>query len=195
MAMPVEKNDYTFADYLEWDGEGRIELLNGEPVMMAPPSTMHQLIVAELLKQLAVYLDGKKCKVIPAPFAVRLFEEKDDAPERVRTVVQPDLSVICNTDRLDKRGYKGAPDLVIEILSPSTAVYDRLVKFNLYQRAGVQEYWIVSPEEGTVQTFLLSEDGYYRQANVGGRNDRLKVHILDDCTVDLSKVFPEAEEE
>lgn len=145
MALPAEKKEtiFTYADYLTWDEDERIELIDGEAVMMAPPSTSHQLISGELFRQLANFLEGKKCLAIPAPFAVRLFEREGDTPSNVRTVVEPDISVICDRNKLDAHGCKGAPDMVIEILSPSNRRHDRLVKLDLYQRAGVREYWIV----------------------------------------------------
>ena len=125
--------------------------------MMAPPTRIHQEILMELSRQLANFLEGKKCKVYPAPFAVRLFEKSGDTPEDVDTMVEPDISVVCDHGKLDSHGCKGAPDLVVEVLSPSTQRHDRLVKLDLYQRAGVREYWIISPEERTAQVFLLQK--------------------------------------
>ena len=151
--------------------------------MMAPPSTAHQLISGELFRQLANYLEGKKCRAIPAPFAVRLFEREGDSPEDVKTVVEPDI--------LDKHGCKGAPDLVVEILSPSTRRHDRLVKLDLYQRAGVREYWIVDPENKAVQVFLQNGGGLLRLCEDYGREDVAKVNVLEGCFVELSKVFSE----
>ena len=145
MALPAEKERYTFADCLTWGEDERIEIVDGEAVMMAPPTTAHQLISGEMFRQLANYLEGKKCRAIPAPFAVRLFEKDGDSPEDVDTMVEPDISIVCDSSKLDKHGCKGAPDMVVEILSPSTQRHDRLVKLGLYQRAGVREYWIVSP--------------------------------------------------
>lgn len=188
MALPAPKDRYTFADCLTWGENERIEIINGEAVMMAPPSTVHQLISMELARQLANYLEGKKCKAIPAPFAVRLFEKEGETPDDVDTVVEPDISVVCDPDKLDKNGCKGAPDLVVEILSPSTQRHDRLVKLDLYQRAGVREYWIVSPEEKTVQVFLLN-GGLLRPHEVYGKEDIAKVNVLDGCFVELSRVF------
>ena len=187
MALPKEER-YTYADYLEWDENERIELIYGAPVMMAPPSRRHQEILTELTRQLANFLEGKTCRVYPAPFGVRLFEQADDRPEAVDTVVEPDLSVICDRDKLDDQGCKGAPDLVIEILSPSTQRHDRLTKLNLYQQAGVGEYWIVNPEDRTVQVMLL-ENGLYRVTDVGTAQDVVKVHSLEGCYLELEKVF------
>lgn len=190
MAMPAEAARYTFADFLTWGEDERIELVDGEAIMMAPPSTAHQFISGELFRQLANYLEGKKCRAIPAPFAVRLFEQEGDSPEDVKTVVEPDISVVCDREKLDKQGCKGAPDLVMEILSPSTQRHDRLVKLDLYQRAGVREYWIISPEERTAQVFLL-ENGLLLPHEVYGKEDVAKVNVLDGCFVELSKVFSE----
>ena len=102
MALPAEKERYTFADVLTWPDDERAEIINGEPVMMAPPTTAHQLISGEIFRQLANYLEGKKCRAIPAPFAVRLFEKDGEAPEDIGTVVEPDISIVCDTSKLDK---------------------------------------------------------------------------------------------
>ena len=188
--MPLPKEDrYTLADALTWDERERIELIDGAPVMMAPPSRLHQEIITALLAQLYNYLEGKKCNVYPAPFAVRLFERADDRPEDVDTLVEPDLSVVCDPGKLDDIGCKGAPDLIIEVLSPSTQRHDRLTKYNLYERAGVPEYWIVSPEERTVQVSTLV-DGRYRVQELYTAEAVAKVNTLSGCFIELSKVFP-----
>ena len=190
MAMPAEDKRYTFADVLTWDEKDRIEIINGEAFMMAPPSRIHQEILTALFGQLYDYLKGKKCKVYPAPFGVRLFEEDGDYPEDVDTMVEPDISVVCDPGKLDDSGCKGAPDLIIEILSRSTQRHGRLTKFNLYQRAGVQEYWIVDPDSKSVQTFTL-EKGYYTAKDFGTASDKVKVEVLEECVIDLSAVFSE----
>ena len=190
MALPAKKERYTFADCLTWGENERIEIINGEAVMMAPPSRVHQEISGALFAQLYNFLEGKKCRVYAAPFAVRLFERDRDRPEDVDTMVEPDLSVVCDSDKLDNHGCKGAPDLVIEILSPSTRRHDRLVKLNLYQRAGVREYWIVNPEEKAVQVFTLN-DGLLLPHEDYGQTDVVKVNVLNGCFIELSKVFSE----
>ena len=193
MALPAEKERYTFADVLAWPDNERAELINGEDVMMAPaPSRAHQGISMELSRQFANYLEGKKCKAYHAPFDVRLFEKDGDGPEDVYTVVEPDLVVICDPSKLDDRGCKGAPDMVVEILSPSTQRHDRLVKLSLYQRAGVREYWIVSPEDQTVQVFILT-NGLLLPHEVYDRQGVAKVNVLDGCFIELSKVFTEGQ--
>ena len=189
MALPAEKARYTFADVLAWDEKERAEIIGGEVFMLATPSTDHQLISGELFAQLHAYLKGKKCKAIQAPFAVRLFEQDGDSLDGVDTVVEPDITVVCDRDKLDSKGCKGAPDMVVEILSPSTQRHDRLTKFNLYQRAGVREYWIVDPANQAVQSFVL-EDGRYSVKEFGTVGDKMKVNALEDCVIDLSEVFP-----
>ena len=190
MALPAEEKRYTFADVLTWDEDDRIEIINGEAFMMSPPSRVHQEISGELFGQLRDYLKGKQCRVYAAPFGVRLFEEDSDSPEDVDTMVEPDISVICDSSKLDKYGCKGAPDLIIEILSPATRRYDRITKLSQYQRAGVREYWIVDPDSKEVQTFLL-DGGRYFVKGYGTAEDKLRVEVLEDCVIDLSAVFTE----
>lgn len=189
MSLPLE-NRYTLANALTWEEDERIELIYGNPVMMSPPVRAHQKASIELLAQLHDYLKGKKCEVYHAPFAVRPFERDGDSPEDVDTLIEPDITVVCDPSKLDDIGCKGAPDLIMEILSPSTQRHDKLTKFNLYQRAGVQEYWIVDPASKSVQVFVL-EDGHYAAKDFGSSEDKLKVNILEDCVIDLSQVFPE----
>lgn len=185
--LPQEKR-YSYADLLSWDDNTRYELYDGRPVALASPTDVHQRISMALSVQLGSYLMGKKCRVYAAPFDVRLFEEEGDSPEDVDTVVQPDLMVVCDQNKVDRHGVHGAPDLVIEILSPASARYDRLVKFNLYQRAGVREYWLVDPSTRTVSVHNL-EDGAYHAATVYSSELSVPVGVLDNCDVDLSAVF------
>lgn len=189
--MPVPKEErYTFADILAGDERDRIELIDGVPYMMAPPSTAHQMILSELHKQIAVFLTGKKCRVFPAPFGVRLFSEKGDSPEDEVDVLEPDISVVCDRNKLDEHGCKGAPDFIVEILSPSTQRRDRFDKFSLYQRAGVREYWIVDPARKIVQAMTL-EDGSYHVPQVYTAADKAPVTVLEGCVIDLAPVFEE----
>ena len=191
MALPAEGERYTFADVLTWDESERIELIDGEAVMMAPPSRMHQKISFEIGRQIGNYLEGKKCEVYLAPFGVRLFEQDGDTPEDVDTMVEPDISVVCDNSKLDHLGCKGAPDMVIEVLSPSSLRHDCLVKLGLYQRAGVREYWIVDPRNKAVQVFLRDGGGSLKIHEEYGPRDVAKVNVLDGCLVELGKVFTE----
>ena len=188
MALPAEKERYTFADVLTWPDNERAEIINGEPVMMAPPpSRVHQEISFEISRQIGNYLDGKRCKVYPAPFGVRLFEQDGDSPEDVDTMVEP----VCDPSKLDDHGCKGAPDMVVEVLSPSTQRHDQLVKLGLYQRARVREYWIVDPMNKTTRVMLLDAGGTLQLHEVYDRKGVAKVNVLDGCFIELSKVFPE----
>ena len=192
MALPVEKERYTFADCLTWGEDERIEIIDGEAVMMAPPpSRVHQEISFEISRQIGNYLEGKRCKVYPAPFGVRLFEQDGDSPEDVDTMVEPDISIVCDPSKLDDHGCKGAPDMVVEVLSPSTQRHDQLVKLGLYQRAGVREYWIVDPMNKTVRVMLLDAGGVLQLHEVYDRVGVAKVNVLDGCFIELSKVFSE----
>ena len=191
MALPEEKARHSLADCLTWDENELIEIIDGEVFMMATPSRIHQKISGELFRQLANYLEGKKCEVYSAPFGVRLFEQDGDRPEDVDTVVEPDISVVCDQSKLDKHGCKGAPDLIVEILSPSSLRHDRLVKLNLYQRAGVREYWIVDPKNKSVQVFLRDANASLYIYEEYGQKDVAKVNVLDGCFIELNKVFSE----
>ena len=191
MALPAEKTRYTFADVLSWDEDERIEIIDGEAFMMATPSRIHQEISGELFRQLANFLEGKQCRVYPAPFGVRLFARDGDGPEDVDTLVEPDISVVCDRSKLDQHGCKGAPEMVIEILSPSTLRHDRLVKLNLYDQAGVLEYWIVDPQNMAVQVFRRDGGAALRICEEYGHTQVAKVSVLDGCFLELSKVFPE----
>lgn len=189
MPQPQEKQ-YSYADLLKWDENIRYELYNGLPVALASPSSAHQMVSGELFSQFHTFLKGKECRVFSAPLDVRLFEKKGDSPESVSTVVQPDLMVVCDKSKIDRHGISGAPDLIIEISSDSTRRIDRLTKFNLYQRAGVREYWIVDPSTRTVSVCLLT-DGAYRTTSVYSTGSLVPSAVLSGCRIDLSAVFPE----
>lgn len=193
MVQPVEKESYTFADYLTWDENDRYEIIYGDAVMMSPPLRIHQKVSAEIFKQISSFLEDKPCEVYYAPFGVRLFEQDGDSPDDVDTVVEPDISVVCDHSKLDDYGCKGAPDMVIEILSPSTLRHDRIVKLDLYQRAGVREYWIADPQNRSIEVYLRDENDRLKPQEVYTAKDTAKVTVLDGCTVELDKVFPEAQ--
>jgi len=185
--LPQEKR-YSYADLLEWDEDVRYELYDGIPMAMASPTDTHQEVSRELCLQLGTYLRGKTCSLYYAPFDVRLFEKDGDRPEDVSTVVQPDLMVVCDRSKIDRHGVHGAPDLVIEILSESSFRIDRVIKLNLYQRAGVQEYWIVDPLKHLVRVHTW-KDGSLHTATYTA-DSSVPVGVLDGCSVDLRTVFP-----
>jgi Uma2 family endonuclease len=179
---------YTCADVYSWDEDVRAEIIEGELFMMAPPDRAHQDISRELFGPLYNFLKGKTCKAYAAPFGVRPFPKADLSDD---TLVEPDIVVVCDPSQLDKRGCNGAPNLVIEILSPSTSRKDQKIKFRLYQKAGVQEYWIVDPESRVVQVHILNNGNYI--TTVYDETDEVKVSVLPGCVINLKEVFPAAE--
>lgn len=191
MSLPIIHPDrkYTYEDYLSWPDEERYELLDGIPYAMTPaPSTAHQRISRELLTEFSLYLRGKKCEVFDAPFDVRFFAE-DKRDKEVTHVVQPDIAIVCDPGKLDERGCKGSPDLIVEIISPATAKHDKWLKYKLYERAGVREYWIVDPGNKMVDVFRLGEKEKYELTGSFGKDDEIQVGIFGDLTIDLSVIF------
>jgi Uma2 family endonuclease len=178
---------YTYADYLLWQFEERVELLRGKVRQMSAPSRKHQLISTGLTRLFANALWKSPCKVFHAPFDVRLSRISDN--KAVTTVVQPDLCVICDINKLDDRGCNGAPDLVIEILSPGNSRTEMKDKYELYQEAGVLEYWIVSPIEKTIQIFQLNEQGIYIGLQPKVEGDVATTPIIPNLEVDVAEVF------
>jgi Uma2 family endonuclease len=151
-------NSYTFLDYMSWQFKERVELIKGRILKMSPaPSSNHQSILLNLAKNFGVFFNEKNCRVFPAPFDVRLFPEKSGKDS---TIVQPDISVVCNESQLDKKGCLGPPDLIIEIISPGNTGHDLHTKFDLYEEAGVKEYWIVDPLNKTVLVYTLINNTY-----------------------------------
>jgi len=190
ITMPLLKEPtyYTYNDFLSWDEKERAELINGEVVMLGAPTSEHQLISMELSRQLSTFLLGKPCKVFAAPYAVRLNPQNDDRDD---TVLEPDLAVVCDASKIESRGCRGAPDMVIEIVSPSSASYDRVVKFRKYQQGKVREYWIVDPETKTVQVCILANDEKtlaYR-VTIYDDTETVPVSVLPGCEVHLNTIF------
>ena len=193
MGYPIRKenNVYTYKDYLEWPEEERWELIEGVAYNMTPsPSRSHQKISAALVNALYQYLKGKNCEVYYAPFDVRL-PEGDEEDNKIKTVVQPDIVVICDPSKLDEKGCKGSPDLIMEILSPSTASIDYISKLKLYEKNQVSEYWIIHPIDKIVMVYRLLENGNYGRAEVYSEKDRVKAGIFDDFVIDLKEIFIE----
>jgi Uma2 family endonuclease len=187
-AQKIESTErFTYTDYKKWElkrGE-RYELIYGTAYALAAPSAAHQLISGELFRQIANFLYKKSCKVFSAPFDVRLFYKEDESDD---VVVQPDISVICDADKIGSEGCRGAPDLVIEILSPSNTEEEYLRKFNLYLEAGVREFWAVSPESKTVSVHILKDRAY--NAVTYKANAVLPVTVLEALSITLGDVWP-----
>ncbi len=193
MALPKIKqgNNFTYGDYITWPDEERWELIDGYAYNMSPaPSRRHQDISQELGRQFANFLRDKPCRIYSAPFDVR-FPEADENDEDIITVVQPDIVVICDEKKLDDKGCRGAPDLIIEILSPATSAKDMKIKLPLYERFGVKEYWVVHPTDNIIQVFKLNKKKMYGKPDIYSEEDKIKTPILEGLEIDLDLVFKE----
>jgi len=167
---------------MTWDDDIRWELIDGIPYMMGAPNREHQEILSNLHIRIGWYLIGKSCKVYEAAIDVRLNANTLDD-----TVVQPDLIIVCDHSKLDKAGIKGAPDMVVEVLSPSTAQRDKTIKFEAYRKAGVRELWIIDPETKSLAVNLLSDGNFITYPYT--KDDTVPVHILEEFSINLSEIF------
>lgn len=161
MAQPeFADRRFTYADYRHWPDDARWELIDGEAHALAPaPSISHQTLVGQLFRQIDEALDGTPCRALVAPLDV-LLPRADETEDQTRTIVQPDILVVCDPAKITERNVRGAPDWIIEVLSPATARHDHLTKPALYQRAGVREYWLVHPLDRILTVYVL-QDGQY----------------------------------
>ena len=185
---------YTYEDYCKFNDEKRREIINGVIYSLASPSKEHEEILVNLLTDFNTYLRDKKCKVYTS-FDVRL-PKKGETKNTASNVVRPDIFVVCDEKKLLRYGCVGAPDLVIEILSPSTGGIDKIKKFNLYQEQGVLEYWIVDPHAQTIDRFTLDVDtGKYHRAEIFSRDDAITPVIFPALTIKLAAVFPPLDED
>ena len=182
---------YTYADYLTWLDDKRRELIDGFIHLMSAPLRRHAHVLSELsfLIRAVIKNNKGKCRIYQAPFDVRLPLHGSTDDDKIYDVVQPDICVICDLTKLDEKGCIGAPDLIVEILSPSTLKYDWNYKFNLYEAAGVKEYWIVDPKTKTTNIFLLQPDGQYDLGTVYECNQKAPVSILEGLEIDLNEIF------
>jgi Uma2 family endonuclease len=183
---------YTYADYLSWKFDQALELLRGRIRLMSAPSRLHQQLSWRMSGLLFNHFKGHRCEAYAAPFDVRLYDRKKSikADRDIYTVVQPDLCVVCDLEKLDDRGCLGAPDLVVEILSPGNSAKEMRDKKALYEEAGVREYWIVDPERETITRFNLTDDGPYERPLIFVNGDLMPSEIFPDFEVPLSEVFP-----
>ena len=184
------QKEYTYGDYFGWNQEGRCELIDGRVYDMTPaPLRRHQQISMSLSGKIWSRLQGgSPCEVYAAPFDVRL-PDTDEADEDIRTVVQPDISVICDPSKLDEKGCRGAPDWIIEIVSPSTASHDYIRKLALYEKHGVREYWIVHPVDRIAMAYRMSEEGRYGRPEIASVEDRLEAQAVGGLVIELREVF------
>ncbi len=185
---------YSYADYLSWKIEQALELIKGKIFKMAAPNTMHQDIALAITLLLGNHFKSHPCKLYIAPFDVRLFDKKKPlkADKDVFTVIQPDLCIICDLQKIDKNGCLGAPDLMIEILSPGNSKREMKIKKDLYAEAGVREYWIVDPTSETVTRFNLETEDNYGRPLIFVSDEVMPSIIFPDFNLILSELFPES---
>ncbi len=180
---------YSYADYLTWKFEERVELLRGFIAKMAAPSSKHQAISMNLSFMFSKKLWKTPCKIYAAPFDVRLPHFSKKLNKQVTTVVQPDLCVICDPSKLDAKGCIGAPDLIIEILSPGNSKREMHDKFGIYEEAGVREYWLVQPAEKTVLRYVLNENGQFYGLRPMTEEGAISTTIIPDFEIDIKDIF------
>lgn len=181
---------YSYADYLKWQFDERVELFLGKLFPMSAPNTRHQRYSRRVSFAIEGYLQGKSCELFVAPFDVRLPDSRKRSrfDGDIYTVVQPDLCVICDPDKLDSRGCLGAPDLMIEILSPGNTKKEMKNKFRLYEEAGVREYWVIEPEDKFVLVYELRE-GEFVGLRPATDDTLLTSVVLPGLSIDLAAVF------
>ncbi|GKT07873.1 Uma2 family endonuclease [Desulforhabdus sp. TSK] len=183
--MPLLQKDegqkYTYADTLSWPNKERWELIDGRPYDMTPaPTTRHQQIAARFYTRLEACLEGKSCVPFIAPTDVVLSQHD---------VVQPDLFVVCDGTKITKANIQGVPDVVVEVMSPATALKDRREKKALYERFGVREYLLIDPDGEYVERFIRQEDGLFGKGEIFSPRDGLVLHAIPEVTINLWEVF------
>jgi Uma2 family endonuclease len=184
---PVER-PHTYGDIRAWGDETRWELIDGQAYAMAGPNRLHQHVLTRLLLQLVPYFDGRGCQVVPAPFDVRL-PYGDEADDEVQTVVQPDIVVVCDRSKLDDRGCRGAPDVVIEVLSPSTAGRDQVIKRAIYERHGVGQYWLVHPTDRVVTIYRRGSEGGFSTPEIFEARGIVPIQGHEGLELDWDRAF------
>lgn len=185
---------YSYADYLTWRLEESVELIKGKIMAMSPaPSRRHQTVAGNLFLSLGSHFKRKQCNVYLAPFDVKLYDRRKSLRKdrEVFSVVQPDLCVICDKEKLTEQGCDGAPDWIIEILSPGNSRKEVRLKYDLYQESGVTEYWLVFPYEQIVQQFVLDENGKYQLHALYPGNEIVAPYLFPELQIDLNDVFAE----
>jgi Uma2 family endonuclease len=183
---------YTYADYLTWKFDEFVELIKGKVLRpMSAPVSIHQQYSVNLSSEIRQFLKGKPCRVYAAPFDVRLTRSAGSTDAQITTVVQPDICVVCDLAKIDRRGCLGAPDWIIEIVSPGNLKHDTKTKYDLYEEAGVQEYWVVFPGEKTILTYVLDAHGRYQVAAEYAEPGPMAVATLPELIIEWSEIFDE----
>lgn len=189
--LDVVNGRYTYADYLTWKFEQAIELIRGKILAMSAPSRHHQRISWLLSGKVYTHFKNHPCHAYTAPFDVRLYDKRKSAKANkdIYSVVQPDLCVICDLEKLDDRGCLGAPDLVVEILSRGNSTKEMKIKKQLYEESGIREYWILDPEHECAFQFHLTEAGAYSPATIYVKEDAVNCVVFPDLKVPLEEIF------
>ena len=180
---------YTYKDYLTFDENERIEIIEGEIINMSPaPSRMHQEIISEIHFKLKEYIKSNNgsCKVYPAPFDV-ILKNNDEDLVNSKNIVQPDISVICDKSKLTDKGCTGSPDMIVEVVSPGSPRNDYIIKLNLYEKFKVKEYWIINPIKKNILVYVLTENGYDAPTSYTF-NDKVNVNIYDNLEIDFNSI-------
>ncbi len=184
MAIPKTKQgEFTYADYLRWPENERWQLLDGFATAMAPPLVPHQTVVFELGRQLGNQLLGHRCRALIAPVGVRL-PKQGEADDQIGTVFEPDVLVVCDPSKIEKVGIRGAPDFIIEVLSPSTAGYDQIEKRYAYEKAGVRELWLIDVPSGLLTIYVAAENGFVAP-NIIRAQGLIALQALPGVSLDL----------
>lgn len=194
VAATKKKKVWSYADYCEIDDGKRYEVIGGKLYAMNAPSTDHQRISLKMAVLLYDFFQEKLCEVFIAPVDVALTK-KVKSDKEIINVVQPDLLVICDKNKIEKRGIFGAPDLVIEIFSPSTASHDNIRKRRLYEENGVKEYWLIGSDDRLIRVYKLDKDGHYKYEEVYDEESSFKVEQFSGLEIDCSKIFPPRQNE
>ncbi|GAB3222131.1 Uma2 family endonuclease [Algoriphagus aestuariicola] len=182
-----ERVAYSYADYLKWDFEEIVELIKGKVFRKAAaPNRRHQEVSVNLTSRIWDFLKGHPCKVYSAPFDVRFSRNPEFS--KIDSVVQPDISVICDPSKLDDRGCFGAPDLIVEIISPGNSRVELQNKYDLYEEFGVREYWIVHPTDCTLLIYTLV-DGRFQPSRLFTSGDRVKSTVLPGFSLDVEDIL------
>jgi Uma2 family endonuclease len=192
--LPLDENkQYTYADYLRWFDDVRRELINGIIHVMSAPWTKHAKAIRRLGFEIDSFLHKNRgaCNIFYAQFDVRLPVDGKTADKQITTVVQPDICVVCDPAKIDKKGCLGAPDFIIEITSPSTKKHDWTTKFYCYESAGVKEYWIVDLKTETIHAFVMQDTGRYGAGKQYSGDREVPVRTLPGLTVNVSALFKE----
>jgi Uma2 family endonuclease len=184
---------YSYADYLSWRFSEYVELIKGRVMRkMSAPTSEHQQIATNLTIEIGRQLRHKSCRIYAAPFDVRLLRSTGNGDAQIKTVVQPDLSIICDLSKIDKRGCLGAPDWIIEIVSPSSIVLDTRTKFDLYAENGVREYWIAFPGEQAITAYYLTAEGQYELSGTYAEPGPMPSYTLPELAIEWADIFEEA---